>query len=112
MNDFLRHRKQDRIEADEVRRFVVKVRFNPAELAVLDTARGRFSRAEVLRFLLLNKMPPAVPPINRDAWIDLARTSANLNQIAHHLNAGESVDVVQVLAALQSFRDTLIGAQR
>ena len=29
-----------------------------------------------------------VPPLNQQAWTELARTASNINQLAHHLNEG------------------------
>lgn len=111
MSDFLRKRKQDQIESNEVREHVVKVRFNPSELAKLDAARGRISRAETLRYLLLNKMPAPVPTLNSAVWLELSRASSNLNQIAAHLNGGVMVDLPAIRLLLDEFRAAIIGAR-
>jgi len=108
---FLSRRKQDQIEPVERRECVIKVRLNRAELSDLDEARGRHSRAEAFRFLLLHKVPQPVPTLNLDAWQNLARAAANLNQIAAHLNGGGQLDLASLRAALDEFRDRLIGAQ-
>ena len=112
MGDFLSKRKQDEPPPEEVRTHQVKVMFNDYEIGCLDMARGHRSRAEVLRFLLLHKMPPPIPELNSLAWTDLSRAAANLNQIAHHLNSGGVLEIEQVKAVLEHFRASLIGASR
>ena len=41
----------------------------------------------------------------------LARTAANLNQIAHRLNAGDALPLAEVRATLDAFRRDLIGVK-
>lgn len=108
---FFSRRKQDQIEPIERRMRVIKVRLNRVELAELEKVRGKRSRAEAFRFLLLNKMPQPVPTLNLEAWQNLARAAANLNQIAAHLNGGGQPDMPSLRAALDEFRDRLIGAR-
>lgn len=40
---------------------------------------------------------PPVPPINREQYAELARLSANLNQLARLANSGEPVTVADAL---------------
>jgi len=110
MSDFLSKRKQDEPPAEEVRSHQVKVMLNDHEIHLLDLARGSLSRAEVFRFLLLNKMPRPIPELNAAAWIALSRSAANLNQLARQLNMGEQVQVEQLRVSLEQFRMALIGA--
>jgi len=112
MGDFLSKRKQDEPPVDEVRSHQVKVMLNDAELGMLDDVRGRLSRAEVMRYLLMNKMPPPVPALNVMAWTELSRASANLNQLAHHLNAGGAFEIELIKETLDRFRAALIGAAK
>jgi hypothetical protein len=93
----------------------VSVRLNIAELARLDAQRGPHQRGEWLRMAALDKLPPAPPPpINRDAWAQLARSASNLNQLAHHLNStgliADAADAQRIRAVLDDFRRALIGA--
>lgn len=71
----------------------VQVRLTPAELtAICERAGGRGKVAAYLRSLGLGRRPRGqVPAINREAWIELAATAANLNQLAHHANAGRGM---------------------
>jgi len=110
MGDFLSKRKQDVPPAVEVRSHQVKVMLNDHEIHLLDLARGSLSRAEVFRFLLLNKMPRPIPELNAAAWIALSRSAANLNQLARQLNMGEQVQIEQLRLSLEQFRMALIGA--
>jgi hypothetical protein len=55
-----------------------------------------------------------VPVLNQQAWSDLARVSANLNQIAHRLHlaeleAGPGPELDEISQALTDFRRRLLG---
>lgn len=104
--------------ADDLKRdHCVSVRLHAGELAWLDEQRGpvRMGRGEYLRSAALGKLPPQpAPEINRGAWLELSRSAANLNQLAHHLNSAgaieSSVEAVEITAELAKFRAALIGA--
>ena len=50
-------------------------------------------RAYVRRAIMAQRSPRAtVPQLNVQAWGELARTAANLNQVTRHLNEGEQLD--------------------
>lgn len=51
-----------------------------------------------------------IPELNRQAYSELARAAANLNQIARSLNAGDEISVEHLEDALRCFRMALIGA--
>lgn len=101
------------------REHCVSVRLNPAELAWLDGVRSlvRMQRGEYLRQASLGKMPPTIPPINREAWASLARVAANLNQYQHRLNegtaSGHPPETIQALTELvQDLRAQLLGIKK
>jgi hypothetical protein len=56
-----------------------------------------------------------VPELNREAWRALARAVGNLNQLAHHANAGERVgseladELAEVRAQVAQLRKELVG---
>ncbi|MDP2780955.1 plasmid mobilization relaxosome protein MobC [Devosia sp.] len=112
MYKFLSKRKQDESPVKEIRTHQVKVMLNDDELRFLDDVRGGLNRAEVMRYMLQNKMPAPIPELNVIAWTELSRASANLNQLTHHLNAGGAFEVEQVKATLERFRAALIGAAK
>ena len=87
----------------------VTARLTDAEIRDLDRRRGRMARGEYLRRAALNRLPPQVPPINREAWVALARTAANLNQLARHANEQGAADADDVRAIVQQLRAALIG---
>lgn len=101
------------LDATDKRGHTVSVRLNEAELALLDSQRGtvQMQRGEYLRAAALHRLPPTIPEVNREAWAALARTAANLNQIAHRLNAGEVLPLAEVRATLDAFRRNLIGVE-
>lgn len=101
------------LDAADKRVHVVSVRLNAVELARLDSLRDavRMQRGEYLRAAALDRLPPAVPAVNREAWVALARSAANLNQIAHRLNAGDMLPLDEVRKKLEAFRRDLIGIQ-
>lgn len=80
-----------RVSADAKRTHTVSTRLNQEELSWLDEARSKvkMKRGEFLRSAALYKLPPTVPEINRQAWVELARCGSNLNQISRRLNEGD-----------------------
>lgn len=51
-----------------------------------------------------------IPEMNRQAYSSLARSSANLNQIAKSINIGETPEIEEIRDALKALRLSLIGA--
>ncbi len=100
----------------------ITVRVNGAERAVLEAraaAAGLDVGVYVRAMGLRRRVVGVVPEVNRGAWGELARTTANVNQIAAHLNGGGRFDergtprVAQALDAvrgeLELLRRALIG---
>ena len=91
----------------------ITVRVNGAERALLEARAaaagldiGAYVRAAGLR----RRIVGVVPTVNRGAWGELARTTANVNQIAAHLNGGGRFDergTPRVAQALDAVRDEL-----
>lgn len=106
----LRSRKKMNLPEAELRTFCVSCRLNPVELSILDEFRGKRQRGEALRMMALQNLPAPPPAINIVAWCELSKASANLNQTAHKLNAGESLQINEIRAELEAFRAALIGA--
>ncbi|MCL7708490.1 ATP-binding protein, partial [Enterobacter kobei] len=48
--------------------------------------RGQYKKGEWLRMASLNKLPPVLPEINREAWIKLGSLSQDLNYLLNHLD--------------------------
>lgn len=96
---------------EQLRTHCVSVRLSPAELEQLDARRGSMQRGEWLRVAALDVLPPVIPELNREAWIELARSAANLNQVAFRLNSGEMPELDQVRAELIAFRAALLKAR-
>ncbi|MDD4885338.1 MAG: mobilization protein [Thiomonas sp.] len=94
-----RRRKGGRPKGDPaaVRAMTIGVRVSPSEYAVLKdkAAQMGVTPAQWLRqAALARRLPsPPVPAINRSVYAELARLSANFNQLAWHANRGESVHV-------------------
>ena len=102
------------------------VRFTPEEARELVDHAGACSSSmsQLLRLRALGlPLPPgAAPPVNLQAWRELAATTANLNQLVHHLNAKAvqsqaEPDLVEVktlvldlAAKVQKLRLQLLGA--
>lgn len=89
-----RRRGPKPLDKADKRTHTVSVRVNGAELAQLDSQRDtvQMQRGEYLRVAALHRLPPTIPAVNREQWVELARTAANLNQIARHLNGGQRGD--------------------
>lgn len=108
-----------RLDPASVRAVTIGVRVSPPELAALQAKAVHMgmTTAQWLRHAALDRrLPPApVPAINREEYAELARLSANLNQLAWHANRGEPVSVdVHLLDRLSTevrrLRLALIGA--
>ena len=76
--------------AQSLRIHCVSVRFNQAELELLNANRGNKSKGEWLRLTSLDKLPPVVPAINIEAWKSLSDISQKLNKLINHLDAKSS----------------------
>ncbi|ESS57087.1 hypothetical protein EDP2_3372 [Enterobacter cloacae S611] len=68
----------------------VSVRFNQAELELLNANRGNKSKGEWLRLTSLDKLPVIVPEINIEAWKSLSDISQKLNRLLSHLDTKSS----------------------
>lgn len=91
------------LPAGEKREHTVSVRLNLAELSWLDAERAplQMQRGEYLRAAAMDRLPPTIPALNREAWADLARVSANLNQAMRAVNDGSASGIdPEILDAL------------
>ncbi len=70
---------------------------SPEELATLRERAARTKTPALsayIRQAALGRAPAqAIPTVNQQAYRELARLAANLNQVAHHLNQGAIVTV-------------------
>jgi predicted NUDIX family NTP pyrophosphohydrolase len=100
---------------DELRSVRVSVYLSEPELAELDRRRSGIRRADWLRKAGLGQLPRTVPEINRDAWAELARVAANLNQHQRAINEGRavpgSVDLSDLRASVDALRNELLGVR-
>ncbi|EFU6783600.1 ATP-binding protein, partial [Salmonella enterica] len=77
----------DKLPENEIRLHCISVRLNEEELIILDSKRGQYKKGEWLRMASLNKLPPVLPEINREAWIKLGSLSQDLNHLLSHLDS-------------------------
>ena len=106
------------LPVEELRTHVVSVRLNAAELIGLDHQRApaQMQRGEYLRCAALHRLPPTIPPLNREAWVSLARAAGNLNAITRRLHeAAHTLDALappidEISQVLADFRLTLVCA--
>ncbi len=84
-----------------VRTSTIGVRVSVEEYAMLRAKAEQMglTPAQWLREAALSRRLPSppVPAINREQYAELARLSANLNQLAHAANAGQPVMVADAL---------------
>ena len=104
------------IAVADLRTYTVSARFNLVELCKLDTARAlvRMQRGEFLRAASLHVVPPTIPPVNREAWLALARANSNLNQLSAVCNSMQNgapgvIDIDDIRLVLSEFRNALIA---
>lgn len=91
---------------EDKRTITVSTRLTPAETARLDNLRGKIQRGTYLRLILADTVPPYIPAINRQAYVELSRLGSNLNQVVRAFNAiGSSpeymADIQSLLAELR-----------
>lgn len=88
-------------EPGTVRDVSIGVRVSPTELATLKVkaAEMGMAPAQWLREAALSRRLPSppVPSINREQYVELARLSANLNQLARAANESRAVVVDDAL---------------
>ncbi|EEG3080491.1 ATP-binding protein [Salmonella enterica] len=77
----------DKLPDNEIRSHCISVRLNEEELIILDSKRGQYKKGEWLRMASLNKLPPVLPEINREAWVKLGNLSQDLNHLLDHLDS-------------------------
>lgn len=77
----------DKLPPDEVRTHCVSVRLNEEELNILNDKRGEYKKGEWLRMASLNKLPPVLPEVNREAWIAFGKLSQDLHHLLNHLDS-------------------------
>ena len=95
---------------ETVRALTIGVRVTPAELVALrvKAKKSGVTPAQWLRQAgLSRRLPPApVPAINREEYAELARLSANLNQLTRLANSAQPVTVADGL--LQSLTSEVV----
>jgi Mobilization protein NikA len=91
----------------------VTVQVTAAELEEIEwrAAQLSLSRSTYMqRAALARPLPRPVPAINRAQWVELARLAANLNQIAHAINAGTAPPVFEA-GAVRRLEELLIAVR-
>jgi len=110
--------KKGRQKLDESvkRSHYINVAFNADELALIQSrALDSNARKSIyVREAALNRLPKLVSELNKDRWIELSRSAANLNQIARSLNEMRysnqaNIDIAEIQRALLDFRSALIN---
>jgi len=92
-----------------MRNYCISVRMDSNETKRLDNARQNMKRGTYLRTIFLEQeLPIPIPEINRQAYSELARSAANLNQLAHRLNMSEDVEITETISSLRQFRNKLL----
>lgn len=100
------------LSVDDKRTHVVSVRVNVSELTLIDSRRGGMQRGAWLRQAAFDSdAVKSVPELNRQAYTELARAAANLNQLAHRANLDQGINIADLTAELSSFRIALLGAK-
>jgi len=96
--------------AERDRLIALAVPGDPSEFSDLGTRRYV---AAYMRQAALRSLPSRVPAINREAWAELARVAANLNQHQRSINEGRAlpdlVDLADLRTAVDALRNELLG---
>jgi hypothetical protein len=93
--------------------------FSPAERDKLqaNASLAGLGLSSFIREAALGNVIKVLPTVNAERWGELARTTANLNQLVHRINEGSlhGVDaalLIGLLEEVQALRRELIGASR
>ena len=93
----------------------ISSRVNKAELDKIDSRReaaGGMLRGEYCRCAALDKLPPTVPEINREAWRSLGKLGANFNQFQRAINSGILTDCTpELIAEVSEIRKLLVSVR-
>ena len=111
-----RRRGRRKLDPNDLRSHAVTSRLNKSEFDLLESKclELNMQMGEFMRTAALHKLAPSIPKTNVEQWVELSRSAANLNQIAHHLNSVEPElipDISEIRKSLSEFRNALIGAQ-
>lgn len=78
--------KAKKLPPNRIRKHTVTVRLNDFELKQINDLRNQASKSCWLRSSALQKLPPSVPKINREAWHQLTASLQKLNDLTSFLN--------------------------
>lgn len=95
------------------RKHPVSCRLTDQELTRIDSQRGGMTRGEFLRRAAMEaELPPQVPAINKEAWLELSKLAGNFNQMQKQLNCyGALNNPNELPVIIQNLRLALIGIQ-
>lgn len=100
------------LAAADLRTHRITIWVSDSELARLNRMRLGQRVGEFMRAAALGTTVERPSKINLSLYSDLARSAANLNQIAYHLNGGGGVDLPQITEELAAFRLALLGKKK
>lgn len=93
-------------------RFSVYLNDIEAEVAKQKAKQFKMQVTALMRHLVLAQpLPASVPPLNQAAWVELSKSAANLNQLAHQGNLTGMVSIKEAEAELIEFRRALVNAK-
>lgn len=110
-----RKRGPDPKPESELRKHPITCRLTDQELEQVDQGKPQgMSRGEWIRTKALKrKLPRSIPEMNRQAYAELARLAANLNQYMRAVNQGEvpdqEPDLFSIYEAVNALRRQIIG---
>lgn len=116
------HRRgRPRVPDMERRRIKVSINLNHNEAKQLSlrSEDAGMDTAAYIRVAALGNTITAVPKINRETYLELARLAGNLNQLMRHINSSSSVVVngeqlgaglKKIHSEVQALRAALLGA--
>ncbi|MCW0350424.1 hypothetical protein [Pantoea ananatis] len=106
--------KAKKLPPNRLRKHTVTVRLNDFELNRVNDSRNQLSKSCWLRSSALQQLPPSVPEINHEAWLQLTASLQKLNDLGSFLlRRGEdaqplSQEVNALKVKLSHVRDALL----
>lgn len=108
-----KRRKRGRLPLDPLdkRTKAVTVRLTVEEAEILESARGKLPRAQIIRRIFLGNQPRPIPSINLETHRDLGRALGNLSALAAASRRGGFVPESELLPVLREVRNLLVSGK-
>lgn len=111
----LRQQGPHKIDETDYRNHCVSVRFNDAELAILESKRGKYAKGEWLRMSCLDKLPPVLQVRDVELYNSLNKTLGAIGAIVktdRNLTQEQAQNLEELKNLIYDFQGSIIKGGR